>query len=139
MLLYMNNATIMNVLKRLAESIEPVFQVRFSSAVVFKNEIISFGVNKNKSHPFQKRYSSHSDAIYLHAETDAIYNALRKYNTEVLAKSKLFVYRAKWIDGYKETFMQGLAKPCIGCRKAIATFGIKEVYYSLEQKDYEIL
>ena len=125
-----------DILEQMADASEPVFQARVVAALILKNKIISIGINKTKSHPFQKKYSTHEDAIYLHAETDAIYNALRKYNINVVAKSKLLVMRRKWLDGFKQTFVQGLAKPCSGCQRAIATFDIKEVYYTLEQKDY---
>jgi deoxycytidylate deaminase len=130
---------IMDIVSRVAEASEPFAAARVAAALVYKNEIISIGVNKNKTHPFQKKFSSNPEAIFLHAETDAIYNALRKFNTEVLSKSRLYISRMKWTDGFKLNFVQGIARPCIGCQRAIATFGIKHVCYSKEPGGYEYL
>jgi deoxycytidylate deaminase len=52
---------------------------RLAAALVYRNEIIAMGTNKNKTHPFQKKYASNADAIFLHAEIDAICNALRNH------------------------------------------------------------
>ena len=60
---------------------------RLASAIVFKNQVVSYGVNQNKSHPFHSRFSDHDDAIFLHAETDAIKNALKRIEEEDLIKA----------------------------------------------------
>ena len=57
---------------------------RHAAAVVYKNQIVSYGVNQRKSHPFHSRFSEHDDAIFLHAETDAIKNALRQISEDEL-------------------------------------------------------
>lgn len=129
----------MRILSKIAESTAPVAQARIASALVYKNEILSIGTNKNKSHPFQKKYASNEDAIFLHAETDVIYNALRKYDTEMVAKAKLYVCRMKWVNDRKQYFIQGIAKPCKGCQRAIATFNIKHVCYTLDNEGVEYL
>jgi deoxycytidylate deaminase len=135
----MQEKHIIKVLSKVAESIEPISGVRLAAALVYRNEIISIGTNKKKSHPFQKKFASNEDAIFLHAETDAIYNALRKYSTDVVAKAKLYVCRVKWSNDQKENHIQGLAKPCPGCQRAISTFNIKHVCYTLDEKGLEYL
>lgn len=130
---------IMKTLSKIAETVEPVSAARLAAAVVFKNEILSIGINKKKTHPFQKKYSTNDSAIFLHAETDAIYNALRKYGTNVVARSNLYICRMKWNNDKKGIFIQGLAKPCGGCQKAIATFNIKHVCYSLDIEGFDFL
>ena len=135
----MQEKEIMDIVSRVAEASEPFAAARVAAALVYKNDIIAVGVNKNKTHPFQKKFSPNPEAIFLHAETDAIYNALRKYDTEVLLKSKLYISRMKWTDGHKREFTQGLAKPCIGCQRAIATFDIKHVCFTKETEGYDYL
>jgi deoxycytidylate deaminase len=135
----MNDLQVMKILGKIAESVEPVAQARIAAALIHKNEILSIGQNKNKSHPFQKKYASNEDAIFLHAETDAIYNALRKYDTETVAKAKLYVCRMKWVNDRKHYFIQGLAKPCKGCQRAIANFNIKHVCYTMDNEGVEYL
>ena len=94
---------------------------------------------KNKTHPFQKKFSTNSDAIFLHAETDAIYNATRKYETSVIAKSKLYISRVKYFDSDKKYFVQGLSKPCAGCQRAIANFNIKHVCFTKDTEGFDYL
>jgi deoxycytidylate deaminase len=35
--------------------------------------------------------------------------------------------------------MYGMAKPCIGCARAIATFDIQKVVYTLDGGDYKYM
>jgi deoxycytidylate deaminase len=135
----MNDQQVMKILSKVAESVDPFPNVRLAAALVYKNEILSIGTNKNKSHPFQKKYAPNSEAIFLHAETDAIYNALRKYDTDTVARSKLYIYRTKWVNDQRHYFIQGLAKPCSGCQRAIATFNIKHVCYTLDEEGFDYL
>jgi deoxycytidylate deaminase len=124
---------IFDVLFKLAETVEPVGNAKLAAAIVIKNEIISFGINKRKSHPFQKRFGKNSDAIFLHAEIDAIKNALRHVSQEELSRASLYVARAKKTE--KRNYIQGMAKPCEkGCQCAIAAFGIKNVYYTTDME-----
>ena len=129
------HSKIMNILSKVAVTVEPVASARLAAAIVYKNDIISFGVNRKKSHPFQAQFCKNDKSIYLHAETDAIKNALRVVDQEILAKSTLYICRMKHIGTNRREFVYGLSYPCSGCMKAIATFNIKNVVYSLEQDD----
>ena len=60
----------------IARDLPRVFRAQISAGIVFKNYFVSFGSNQLKTHPIQQKFSKHDDAIYLHAETDAIKNAL---------------------------------------------------------------
>jgi len=135
----MNDMEVMNILSKMAKASEPFAKVRLAAGLVYKNDIIAIGTNRNKSHPFQKKYASNSEAIFLHAETDAIYNAIKKYNVDVLSKSTMYVCRIKWKDEKKNQLIFGLAKPCVGCQRAIATFNIKHVCYSLDEEGIDYL
>ena len=125
-----------NILSKIAIAVEPVAQARIAAAIVYKNEIVSIGINQRKTHPFQAKYSKNEDSIFLHAETDAIKNALKNISVEDIYSSTLYVCRVK-IENNK--FIFGLAKPCCGCMRAISNFGINKVFYSLDRKGYTIL
>lgn len=86
----------------------------------------TFGYNQMKSHPFQKRFGKNEDCIYLHAEIDAIKNWFRFNQMNDLTDYELYVMRVK----REGAMVTGLAKPCEGCQRAIATFGISCVYYT---------
>ena len=107
---------------------------RLAAALVYKNRIVSVGINQKRSHPFQAKYSKNEDAIYLHAETDTIRTALRHLSEKQLSKATLYVCRIKHENGADTPLIWGLSKPCVGCQRAIATFDIKGVVYSEEGK-----
>lgn len=138
----MKTETIMKLLDKVAETVEPVSQARLAAAIVYKNDVVSFGTNKAKTHPFQKRFAKHEMAIYLHAEIDAIKNSLRHISIEELSKSKLYVARIRYDSNQKnlvrENLKTGLARPCSGCMRAIANFNIKHVCFSTD-KGYDWL
>jgi deoxycytidylate deaminase len=100
------------------------------SAFLTNGKDSSYGRNSKKSHPFQKRFGTTEECIYLHAEIKAIKNFLR-FNGEVddLPYTTLFVMRVKR-DGRKGPIITGLAKPCEGCMRAIVEFCIPFVYYT---------
>jgi len=129
----MKHSQIITLLQKVAESVEPVSRARLASCLVYKNEIISIGINRAKTHPFQKRFSSHEEAIFLHSENDAIYNALKRYDLETVSKSRLYVCRVKYADESKAFMVPAMAKPCMGCQRAIAQFNIKHVCYTTEE------
>lgn len=122
-------------LYRLAQDIEAIKSSRVTSCVVYRNEIVGYGFSRRKSHPFQAQYTRHKNAIYLHAETDAIKNALKRISIEELSKSSLYVARAKKKDG---RWQFGLSRPCDGCMKAISSFDINNVIYTTDS-DYATL
>lgn len=97
---------------------------RVGAIVARNSKIISFGLSSYKTHPLQKKFAKNPKAIHLHAEVDAIKNALRKARVEKLSKYTIYVARIKK-DGTIAT-----AKPCKGCARAIAHFGLKRVVYT---------
>jgi deoxycytidylate deaminase len=131
-------AKFIKFLEKVAEDVAPVSNARIAAALVYNREIISIGVNQKKSHPFQRKFTKNEHAIFLHAETDAIKNALKKYDIETIAKSTLFICRMKK-DEITGAYIRGLARPCVGCLRAIATFNIKKVYYTTDGEDINTL
>lgn len=126
-----------NILQKLMETANDVTPVRGSrmAAVLVdrKGRIVSEGQNKKKSHPFQGRFSKNEDAIFLHAETECILNYIKsKRDVERLPKHTMYVARARRTSNGK-TIIPGMAKPCEGCQRALATFGIEKVYYTTNE------
>ena len=106
-----------NTLSQIAINVEPVAQARIAAGIVYRNNLISIGVNRSKTHPFQKRYCKNKDAIYLHAETDAIKNSINKIDLEKFSNSILYICRVKI---YKKKFVFW-----------------KNTKYSIESENYE--
>lgn len=112
-------------------------RTRHAAAVVIRNNIISYGINEMKTHPFQAQYSKNEEAIYWHAETRAIHNALKIIDEKDLRKATLYVARVKIDENMnKKTEIIGASKPCCGCMKAIRDFQIKEVVYTEDPEYY---
>lgn len=125
------NQRILNVLFDAARTHEPAANARLAAGVLYKNNMISIGINQLKSHPFQKKWGKNKDSIYLHAEIHAIFNSLRIVEPDFLKKCSLWICRVKANDSF------GLAKPCEGCMKAINAFGIKNIYYTTNEEHVE--
>ena len=119
-----------------AVSSENAGGARHGAVLVLKNRVVSFGQNKKKTHPFQATYSKKPEALSLHAENDAIKNALRQLRVEDMRKTTLYIVRARR-DGAGGEFRYGLAKPCIGCMRAIGTYELKRVVYTTNEGTIE--
>ena len=119
-------------LEKIARDVIPVAASRHAAAIVYKRDIVAFGINKSSSHPFQKRYSKHPDSIAIHAENDALVKSLRHLSLEELSNSKLYIARVKYSDDKSAGFIRGLSRPCRGCLAAIIAHDIKHVCYTTE-------
>lgn len=128
----MTDAAILDMLNKLAQEISPVASARMAACLTYKGRVISFGINKKKTHPFQKRFALNEHNIYLHAETAAIKNALRYLSLDQLKKSTLYVARIKRPSTWSKEWIFGLAKPCHGCQKCIDQYQISKVRYSVD-------
>ena len=127
----------LDLLKKLACDIpNPVRSFRLVSSVVYKRRVVSFGVNSLKTDPFQDRFKKNDQSIYLHAEVAAIKKALKRIDLDDLRKCDMFVARVKR-KGPKpnEPYIAAMAKPCAGCARCIAEFGIRNVYYTSENEE----
>ena len=103
---------------------EEVGRAKVAALIVYKNMPIALGKNSLKSHPIQAMFGRNSDAVYLHAEIDAIIKALKEISLEELKKSTLYISRILR-DG-----TCGLSRPCTGCQKAIKAFGIEKIVWT---------
>lgn len=132
----MSPSKIFDILEKIAVDVVPVASARIAAAVVKKNEIISFGTNSLKSHPFQLKYAKNKQSIYWHAENRATYQAINRIGREELKNCSLYVFRIKYDDTAKGKWIPGLAKPCPGCEECINEHQFKKLYYSLDNKGY---
>jgi deoxycytidylate deaminase len=102
-----------------------------SAGIVYKKSLVATGVNSYKTHPLMQSPGYHSEQIYMHAEVDAIRNALRIISQDQLTKSSIYIVRVKQENSKK--YKLAMAKPCSGCERIIRSFGISHVWWSTEQ------
>lgn len=127
------NKKIVEMLTRLAIDNPGVRnQFKFGAGIVYKNHLIATGINSHKTHPLMAQWGQNDESICLHAEIDAIKNSLKLITPSQLAKCEMYIVRVKRPEPESSDWVHGLAKPCEGCRRAIANFEIKNVYYTTD-------
>ena len=119
-------------LSEIAHAGDRIANYKLAAALRYKNRIIAYGVPSYKSSPFQKKFGIDDNHIFLHAEISAIKNTLRHIDAATLSRCSLYVCRVKQ-SGW------GMAKPCGGCQRAIAEFGIKKVYFTSGLDEIDML
>lgn len=132
-----HNKRVVDMLSKLAEDNPGVRgKYKIAAGVVYKKHLVATGVNSYKTHPMMLEFGKNKVSLFLHAEVDAIKNALRLISVDQLSKSELYIVRVKKIDG-KKGWYSGLAKPCKGCQRAIETFNLKAVHYTTDENSIE--
>lgn len=131
------NNGILHTLAKVAAA-NPNPQEKLAAAIVYRNRIISVGLNSMKSHPMAAKYGKNPEAVFLHAEIDSIKNALREIDIDYFSKCDLYVVRVKKPKPFSKQYIFGLAKPCCGCERAIISFGIKRVIYTTNEGGYKV-
>jgi len=132
------NTDILHTLAKVAAA-NPNPQEKFAAAVVYRNKIVSVGMNSMKSHPMAAKYGKNEHAIFLHAEVAAIKNALRELDVDDFSKCDIYITRVKKEKPFTKKFVWGLAKPCPGCERAIAEFGFRRTIYTCDDGNYEVI
>ena len=97
---------------------EPFAGAKICAILVRRNRIVSFGFNRKKTHPLQALFGKNEESIYLHAEIDAIVNALHSLSLSQLSECSLYIARSTKLK------RPAIAKPCPGCQRAIEYYGI---------------
>lgn len=124
------NSKVIEMLTRLAiENPGTRSRYKMAAGIVYRRHLVSTGVNSYKTHPLMLSPGYHREQIFMHAEVDAIRNALRLISQDQLAKSAIYIVRVKRtadLSGWQF----GMAKPCQGCCRMIASFGISSVWWS---------
>ena len=133
------NVGIVHTLAKIAAA-NPNPTEKMAAAIVYRNKIISIGMNSMKSHPMAAKYAKNNQAIFLHAEVSAIKNALREIEVDDFAKCDIYIARVKKEKPFTKKYVWGLAKPCIGCQRAIREFGLRKVVYTTDEHGtYEVM
>ena len=109
---------------KIAQDVSPVSNAKLAAIIVLNNQVVSIGTCQYKTHPFQAKYKPNKHADYWHAETNAIFNALRRIKPDDLSNATLYVARVRRDGSF------GMSKPCSGCQHAIDHFHIKQVIYT---------
>lgn len=100
---------------------------KLEARVYRKGRLICVGVNSyTNSTKLQRRYGGEKRP-FVHAELDAIREAIYHVGLNALSACDLYVERIK-ADG-----SLGLAKPCECCQRALEAFRFKAVYYTTEK------
>lgn len=127
---------ILNILTDIAWGSDCVAGSRHAAAIVLKNEIIAIGTNRDKTHPLQDMYKKNPHAKLLHAEIDAIRQALRVVDEIDLIRCDLYVVRVKYIgNGRRRQMIVAESKPCCGCSRAIENFNFRNVYHTTDEDE----
>lgn len=102
-------------------------KTKIGAVLVHKKDILSVGVNKQKTHPKQKQYNKHRQfedpsicGHNIHAELDAILKS-----RHIPKGTKVYVYRVM-----KDNKTLGMCRPCNACSKALKECGVTEWYYT---------
>lgn len=106
---------------------------KLAAGVVYRNTLIATGVNSYKSHPMMLQFGKNSESIFIHAEIDAIKNALRVIAVQQLAKCDLYIMRVKRSGPKHNQWIRASAMPCEGCQRAIVNFSLRNIYYTVDQ------
>lgn len=104
-------------------------KVHIGCVLVKGRDVLSVGVNKEKTHPKQMHYDKfrlfddpelckHN----IHAELDAIIKA-----KHIPKGTSIYVYRVKR-DG-----SPGVCRPCVACINLIKDSGIKDIFYTTNE------
>lgn len=128
-----NQRKYLKLLEKIAMANEPCGRARLAAILVYGNEVIGVGYNQYKTHPFQKKYAKHEEALFLHAETSCIINARKLYSDDIISKSTMYILRLKKPYVGSEELIWGMAKPCCGCQRALHAFNIKKIYYTTDE------
>lgn len=120
----MRDQKVFDQLHLIAKDIVPVRRFRHAAAIVVKREIVGLGINRLKSHPLQIKFARNPESIYLHAEIDALRNALHRVTAEDLRRATLYVLK---LDSRGN---RGNSAPCEGCAKMVDYFNIRKVVHT---------
>lgn len=130
----MNNSLMNSLCLFALEKPPEVRNFRLCAGVIHKHkDIVSLGFCRRKTHPLQAQFGTNRHCVFLHAEIDALIKALRvtKMNSK---EYSIYIARVKQRGSNDFVFDQGLAQPCIGCTKFIHNCGLKQIYWTLDQK-----
>lgn len=117
-----------SVLVRESRKADVVKSSYHAAAIVYRNQILSIGVNKRKTHPAMARYQENVNRIYLHAEVDALIKFMNRYSVDLLPDCSLYVLRTTKSGRVADS------KPCSGCMRMIDALQVGNTYWTTQEK-----
>lgn len=109
---------------KLAKSNNIILLPKMAAIIYKRKKILGVGMNSYKSHPMQKRFSIDDKKIFLHAEIDALKNALKEHDASELIGAEIIVARIM------KNGKCGFAKPCDICQKALTEYKLSGIYWT---------
>lgn len=111
------------------ESDRPYARIKVVSFLIYKNKILSFGVNSEKTSLYQykiRRRTKINDNDFVYDKTHAEIAAIKKIHPSFnnWEHVEIFIISKKKDNSFR------LARPCPICERAIKDLGIKKVYYT---------
>lgn len=129
-------------LQEIAESLidwEDGMRCRHFSFVIYKNRIITIGLNKPKTHPTNLRNRKIS---YITGEDYSQYkHTCSEFNSIIKLKKKTNIDTKKCTlinIRYDRNKKIAMAKPCMSCANLLKYFEFKKVIWSTNDGNYEI-
>ena len=123
----------LDFLTREAAALEGTGGARVAAILVYRNKPVAMGHNHKKSNPFCAYFSKNEESIYFHAETHAIFKALKDIDEVLLSKCTLYIARVKYHpNDRKRKPLWGKSKPCKGCMRAVTYYSIPRIVYTEE-------
>lgn len=131
------------ILKKLSSLYDDIYspipyhqnKTKMVSFVIYKNKILCFGVNSERTSPIQHYYrvrtkDANKDYIYdkLHAEIDCIGKLPRGFSD--FKKAELVIVSKMKNGNFR------LAKPCPICRTMIEQYEFKNIYYTTYENKF---
>lgn len=111
------------------ESDRPYGKLKMVAFLVYKNKILSFGVNSEKTSFYQykmRRHANVDDKNFIYDKTHAEIAAIKKIHPSFDDWSHVEIL----ICSKKKDNSFRLSRPCPICEKTIRDLGIKKVYYT---------
>lgn len=112
------------------ESYDEHLEYHLAAVLVKGGQVLSTGFNGSRPNSFTRTFAASDHVFSTHAECDAILRARRKID---LRGSKMYVGRIS-----KKICRIGLARPCDMCFEAARLYGIKRVYYTIDDSTYAV-
>lgn len=113
-----------DLLKVKSRSADVVKSSYHAAAVVYRNQILTVGISRRKTHPIMAKYQSNEKKVYLHAEVDALVRFINIYGVDLLSDCSLYVLRTTKSGRVAES------KPCNGCMNMIQALNVGEVFWT---------
>lgn len=113
-----------------AHEYEPHLEFHLAAVIVTGGSVVSIGYNSSKANSFIRAFAV-TDYAQMHAECHAVLKARKKID---LRGAKMYVARVTKVNG-----IVGNSRPCEMCQNAARLYGIKKIYYTIDERTYAVM